>query len=163
MLLDKIYGILVQELMGPYAWDIIRRILEENMMDNVSFMRKLLRNVVILNTGRKLQTEYEEGNRIVAEETERLLVSQVVGMIEMEKEEEEKEELREVLESVLKEIVEYEYEDADMTRLLLNKEDIRAGLKVFEAAEDDKEKQQAREDLCGIIRDTEGAETLAQR
>ena len=99
-------------------------------------------------------------NRIVAEETERLLVSQVVGMIEMEK---EKEELREVLEPVLKEIVEYEYEDAEMTRLLLNKVDIRAGLRVFEAAEDDKEKQQAREDLCGIIRDTEGAETLAQR
>ena len=90
ILLNKIYGILVQELMGPYAWDLFRRILEENMMDKVVFVMKLLKNSAILDTGRKLPTKHEEGNRIVAEETERLLVSQVVGMIEMEKEEEEK-------------------------------------------------------------------------
>ena len=100
-----------------------------------------------MNTGRKLQQEYNARNRTIKEVTEVNLTNLVLEMIDREKEEREKElrekELREILSCVMREIVSEEYDDYDMNTTLLHSHDIRTWVTVFENAKDQEQRKQA--------------------
>ena len=143
--------------------DKVSEELGADLADNVAFLQKILKNGEIMNVGRQLQQEYDEGDEILAEISERRLASLVMEMITTEKEEKEMEELREIFDRVMKDVVNDESDDPDMISTLLQSEAIRTWLTVFAAAEDQEQRRQARRVLAEIIRDTEGAHRLGQR
>ena len=159
----EILFVIFKDEMGSDACDKVLSILNDDLMDNVSFLQKMLKNGSIIDVGRQLQQAYDEGNRILGEISERRLTSLVMEMITTEKEEEEKEELREILSCVMKDVVSDKPDDAAMMSTLLESEAIRTWLAVFAGAEDQEQRRQARRVLAGIIRETEGAEKLGQR